>query len=163
VSTIIFLPVSPVSPCGPPITNFPVGLIKYSILSLNKFLFSSSSLLDDNYLFKYIISLLYFFGTGMNLLYLDNKGSYKLFNLKNLFFSLFNIFSYYSFNSLSVFSFISDNFISLSIQELDNLFLNNNILKGENNSLLKNNKKISIDNEIKLSEIKEKTERELKE
>ena len=27
VSTIIFLPVSPVSPKGPPITNLPVGLI----------------------------------------------------------------------------------------------------------------------------------------
>ena len=39
VSTIIFLPVNPVSPFGPPITNLPVGLIKYSILlSLKIFL-----------------------------------------------------------------------------------------------------------------------------
>jgi len=30
---MIFLPVKPVSPWGPPITNFPVGLIKYFIFS----------------------------------------------------------------------------------------------------------------------------------
>ena len=33
VSTIIFLPVNPVSPCGPPITKFPAGLIKNVVLS----------------------------------------------------------------------------------------------------------------------------------
>ena len=32
VSTIIFLPVKPVSPCGPPISNRPVGLTKYFVL-----------------------------------------------------------------------------------------------------------------------------------
>ena len=32
VSTIIFLPVKPVSPTGPPIKNLPVGLIKYFVL-----------------------------------------------------------------------------------------------------------------------------------
>src|SRR5688500_148506 len=34
VSTMIFLPVNPVSPCGPPITNLPVGLIWYLMLLL---------------------------------------------------------------------------------------------------------------------------------
>ena len=33
VSTIIFLPVNPASPTGPPITNLPEGLIKYLVLS----------------------------------------------------------------------------------------------------------------------------------
>ena len=34
MQTIIFLPVRPVSPCGPPITNFPVGFMWYLILLL---------------------------------------------------------------------------------------------------------------------------------
>ena len=37
VSTIIFLPVIPVSDCGPPTTNLPVGLTKQSFLKLNFF------------------------------------------------------------------------------------------------------------------------------
>ena len=35
VSTMILRPVSPVSPCGPPITNFPVGLTWNMILESN--------------------------------------------------------------------------------------------------------------------------------
>ena len=34
VSTIIFLPVSPASPCGPPTTNLPVGLTRNLVSSL---------------------------------------------------------------------------------------------------------------------------------
>ncbi len=32
---MIFLPVKPESPCGPPITNLPVGFMKYFVFSSN--------------------------------------------------------------------------------------------------------------------------------